>query len=93
MHATELGGPAASRCSGCGRAYPAAQWSSLALVRRLEASELGSFVRPWPRHVVVEARACTRCGRALSRLVGPTRDQLGGHEHDGLNGVLEAGGR
>jgi hypothetical protein len=60
-----------TRCAGCGSAYGAAQWSALALVKRVDAGELLSFVRPWPADLVVEARACARCGRPMSR-VNPT---------------------
>ncbi len=55
-------------CSGCGRAYDATQWSALQLIKRLDASDLLSVVRPWPSHCVVEARACAFCGRAMSRV-------------------------
>ena len=72
MDGTDLDGRAgASRCAGCGRAYAEDQWSALALVKRLDPTELLSFARPWPLHLSVEARACRRCGRAVPRLVRP----------------------
>jgi hypothetical protein len=59
---------AVTKCSACGSAYGPAQWSALPLVRRLDPGELLSFVNPWPAHLVVEARACASCGRAMSRV-------------------------
>jgi hypothetical protein len=59
---------AVTKCSACGCAYGHAQWSALPLVKRLDSGELLLFVNPWPAHLVIEARACARCGRAMSRV-------------------------
>ncbi len=57
-----------ARCSGCGRTYDLAAWSALELIQRLDAVELECHLTTWPRNVVVEARACAGCRRAISRL-------------------------
>jgi hypothetical protein len=58
------------RACACGRHYDAEGWAALPLFTRLTAADVSSLITPWPSHLVVEVRVCTKCDRKMSRLRG-----------------------
>jgi hypothetical protein len=61
-------GRAAWRCS-CGAELDQRTWSSLALLARVEPSEIRRVALNWPTHLEVQVRQCGTCGAKIARKV------------------------
>jgi hypothetical protein len=49
-------------CGACGARIADEAWTSLALSKRIEASEVRALVSDWPDEYCIEVRSCDHCG-------------------------------
>jgi len=61
----------ASSCR-CGAVHSASSFQRLARVRVIGPGELAGVVVRWPDGIVVDVRACDRCGASVARLADPS---------------------
>jgi hypothetical protein len=55
------------RCAACASAWTVQAWRELPKIATLTPAAVSEYVREWPANVVVEVRACGRCGRHIAR--------------------------
>ena len=65
------------RCGRCGQSWASEVWLDLPALRTLTARDLDGRVSAWPAGVVVQVRACTRCGETVARGVREAGGSVG----------------
>jgi hypothetical protein len=50
------------QCRACRTSFDEGAWAALTLSRRIDAAEIGRFLRGWPSGDCIEVRICRVCG-------------------------------